>query len=98
MRSELRAAAPGSLTCESPGRYWLLALDTDRSDANRLAERLTRAVASSVHHRQAPLEIVLGSAICPDDGLQAPMLAAHADVGLYAARSGVRAMSRPAGS
>jgi hypothetical protein len=44
------------------------------------------------------LEIVLGSAICPDDGLQAPMLAAHADVGLYAARSSARAMSRPAGS
>jgi GGDEF domain-containing protein len=98
LASELRAAAPGSLTCESPGRYWLLALDTDRSDANQLAERLARAVASSVHHRQAPLEIVLGSAICPDDGLQAPMLAAHADVGLYAARSSARAMSRPAGA
>jgi GGDEF domain-containing protein len=99
LTDELRAAASGSLTCESPGRYWLLALETDRSDADRLAERLTRAVTSSVHHRQEPVAIAIGAAICPEDGLQAPMLAAHADVGLYAARSAARAMSgRPANS
>ncbi len=99
LAAELRIAGAGSLTCESPGRYWLLALDTDRADADRLAERLARAVASAVHHRQMPVTVVLGAAICPDDGLQAPMLAAHADVGLYAARSAARAMSgRPAGS
>ncbi|HEX5852932.1 MAG TPA: hypothetical protein VFY36_07565 [Solirubrobacteraceae bacterium] len=98
LAEELRAAGAGSLTCESPGRYWLLALDTNRSDADRLAERLARAVASSVRHGQEPVAVVLGAAICPDDGLQAPMLAAHADVGLYAARSAARAMSgRPAG-
>ncbi len=99
LATELRIAGAGSLTCESPGRYWLLALDTNRADADRLAERLARAVASAVHHRQMPVTVVLGAAICPDDGLQAPMLAAHADVGLYAARSAARAMSgRPAGS
>lgn len=98
LTDELRAAGSGSLTCESPGRYWLLALDTDRADADRLAERLTRVVSSSISHRQAPLEVVLGVAICPADGLQAPMLAAHADVGLYAARSNARAMSGPASS
>ncbi len=96
LADELRAVGPGSLTCESPGRYWLLALNTDRAGADRLAERLTRAVSSSIRHRQAALAIVLGAAICPDDGLQAPMLAAHADVGLYAARSSSRAMSGPA--
>ena len=90
---ELHAAAAGSLTCESPGRYWLLALDTARADADRLAERLTRAVAASVSLRDAPVAIVVGAAICPEDGLQAPMLAAHADVGLYAARSAARALS-----
>jgi GGDEF domain-containing protein len=96
---ELRAARPGSVTCESPGRYWLLALETDRSDAEQLAERLARTVASSVHHRQVPVAVVVGTAICPVDGLLAPMLAAHADVGLYAARSAARSMSgRPAGS
>jgi GGDEF domain-containing protein len=94
---ELHAAAAGSLTCESPGRYWLLALDTARADADRLAERLTRAVASSISHRDAPVAIVVGAAICPEDGLQAPMLAAHADVGLYAARSAARALTARAG-
>jgi GGDEF domain-containing protein len=93
LTAELRIAGASSLTCESPGRYWLLALDTDRTDADRLAERLARAVASSAHYRQAPVTVVLGAAICPDDGLQAPMLAAHADVGLYAARSAARAMA-----
>jgi GGDEF domain-containing protein len=90
---ELHIAATGSLTCESPGRYWLLVLDTARADAERLAERLTRAVASSISHRDAPVAVVIGAAICPEDGLQAPMLAAHADVGLYAARSAARALT-----
>jgi hypothetical protein len=93
LAEELRAAGSGSLTCESPGRYWLLALETDRSDAERLADGLARAVASSVHHRQVPVAVVVGAAVCPDDGLLAPMLAAHADVGLYAARSAARSMS-----
>jgi GGDEF domain-containing protein len=94
---ELHAVAAGSLTCESPGRYWLLVLDTARADADRLAERLTSAVASSVSHRDGPVAIVVGAAICPEDGLQAPMLAAHADVGLYAARSAARALSARTG-
>jgi hypothetical protein len=94
---ELRVAGSGSLTCESPGRYWLLALETDRSDAERLADGLARAVAASVHHRQVPVAVVVGAAVCPEDGVHAPMLAAHADVGLYAARSAARSTSgRPA--
>jgi predicted signal transduction protein with EAL and GGDEF domain len=48
------------------------------------------AVASAVRHRGAPLELAVGSAVCPDDGREAPALAAHADVGLYAARSAAR--------
>jgi hypothetical protein len=82
-----RAAWSGSLTRERPGRYWLLAPEADRSRAERLAERLRSAVAASVEYRGAPLEIVLGTAVCPDDGLQAAGLAAHADIGLYAARA-----------
>jgi hypothetical protein len=35
--------------------------------------------------------------VCPDDGREAAALAAYADVGLYAARSAVRASAlRPA--
>jgi GGDEF domain-containing protein len=74
-----------SLTCESPGRYWLLAPQTDQAGAQMLAERTARAVRSSVSHRGTPLEVAVGIAVCPDDGRQASELAAHADVGLYAA-------------
>ncbi len=83
--------ARGSLTCERPGRYWLVMPDTDRAGARQLAERLTRAVATCANDRQAPLEVAVGTAVCPDDGQQAAALAAHADVGLYADRSAVRA-------
>jgi GGDEF domain-containing protein len=90
LASELRPLGSGSLTRERPGRYWLLAPETDRAGAERLAERLAAAVSSSLGHRGAPLEVVIGSAVGPDDGLRAPALAAHADVGLYAARSSTR--------
>jgi hypothetical protein len=87
----------GSLTRERPGRCWLLAPETDRAGAVRLAERLVGAVASRVSHRGTPLEVVIGTAVCPDDGREAAALAAYADVGLYAARSAVRASAlRPA--
>lgn len=90
LASELRPLGSGSLTRERPGRYWLLAPETDRAGAERLAERLAAAVSSSLSHQGAPLEVVIGSAVGPDDGLRAPALAAHADVGLYAARSSIR--------
>jgi hypothetical protein len=92
-----RAPWSGSLTRERPGRYWLLVAETGRAGAERLAQRLTRAVATVIEYGGAPLEVVIGIAVCPDDGLQAPALAAHADIGLYAARSArVRAPRRAA--
>jgi GGDEF domain-containing protein len=81
----------GTLTRERPGRFWLLAPATDRSGAARLAERLTRAVGARVGHRGAPLTVAIGFAVCPEDGRLAAALAAHADVGLFAARSAVNA-------
>jgi GGDEF domain-containing protein len=86
---ELRPA--DSLTSESPGRYWLLAPQTDGMAARMLAERIARAVRSSASHRGTPLEVAIGIAVCPDDGLKASELAAHADVALYAARAAGRA-------
>ncbi len=83
--------SPGSLTRERPGRCWLLMAETDRDGAGELAERLARAVASRASNRGAPLEVAIGVAVCPQDGREAAMLAAHADVGLYAARAAVRA-------
>jgi GGDEF domain-containing protein len=80
---ELRPA--DSLTRESPGRYWLLAPETDSASARTLAERLASAVRSAVGNRGAPLEVAVGVAGCPADGDQAAALAAHADIALYAA-------------
>jgi GGDEF domain-containing protein len=85
---ELRPA--DSLTRERPGRYWLLAPQTDGSSAQALLERIARAVRSSVSHRGTPLEVAVGVAVCPQDGRRASELAAHADVGLYAARAAGR--------
>jgi hypothetical protein len=90
LAAELRSVHSGSLTRERPGRYWLLVPEIDRGGAQRLLERLAGAVATSVSYRGAPLEVAIGSAVGPEDGLRAPALAAHADVGLYAARSSSR--------
>jgi GGDEF domain-containing protein len=85
---ELRPA--DSLTCERPGRYWLLTPQTDGVAARRLAEQLASAARSAASHRGKPLEVAVGIAVCPEDGRQASELAAHADVDLYAARAAGR--------
>jgi GGDEF domain-containing protein len=85
---ELRPA--DSLTRERPGRYWLLAPQTDALGARILLERIARGVRSSASHRGTPLEVAVGVAVCPEDGRRASELAAHADVGLYAARAAGR--------
>jgi GGDEF domain-containing protein len=83
--AELRPA--DLLTRESLGRYWLVTPETDAAGARHLAERLARTVRLSARHRGVPLELAMGIAICPDDGRDAAVLAAHADVGVYAARA-----------
>jgi hypothetical protein len=77
----------GSVTRQRPGRYWLIAPAVNRLGARELAERLQRDLAPALLYRGAPLELAVGTAACPDDGSEASALAAHADVGLYAARS-----------
>jgi GGDEF domain-containing protein len=76
-----------SLTRESPGRYWLLAPETDSDGATVLAERMASAVRGAASHRGAPLEVAVGIAVCPRDGSQAAALAAQAEIALYAARA-----------
>ncbi len=88
LSGELRPA--DSLTRESPGRYWLLAPETDPSSAQSLAESLAEAVRHAASHRGTPLQVSVGIAVCPMDGTQATALAAHADVALYAARAAGR--------
>lgn len=75
------------LTRESFGRYWLVAPETNGTGARMLAERLARLVRSSASHRGVPLEVAVGIAVCPEDGTQAPTLAARADLGVYSARA-----------
>jgi GGDEF domain-containing protein len=91
------AQTSGSLTREAPGRFWLTSPGSDRSRARALAEQIAHAVRRSVSHRGQPLEVAIGAAVCPDDGLQAAALAAHADVALYSARAGGSAGGGAAG-
>lgn len=85
LSGELRPA--DSLMRESPGRYWLLAPETDSDGAAVLAERMASAVRGAASHRGASLEIAVGVAVCPRDGSQAAALAARAEIALYAARA-----------
>jgi GGDEF domain-containing protein len=85
LAGELRPA--DSLTREAPGRYWLLAPDTDSGGARALVARLANAVRGAASHGGVPLEVAVGIAACPADGAQATGLAAHAEVALYAARA-----------
>jgi GGDEF domain-containing protein len=88
LSGELRPA--DSLTRESPGRYWLLAAETDAGDARTLVARLGEAVRGAASHRGTPLEVAIGLAVCPADGDRAAALAAHAHIALYAARAAGR--------
>lgn len=81
------------LTREAQGRYWLVSDDTDGGGAHALAERFARTVRRSVSHRGVGLEVAIGIAVCPEDGRDAASLAAHADIGVYAARAAGRAVA-----
>ncbi|HTA32336.1 MAG TPA: hypothetical protein VK721_02845 [Solirubrobacteraceae bacterium] len=85
----------GSFTRERPGRCWLVAPETDLVGAELLAERLARAVAARATHRGGSLALAIGTAVCPEQGREASALAAHADVGSYAARSRAHAPAGP---
>lgn len=86
--------AEDSLSRESFGRYWLVAPETNGTGARMLAERLARLVRSSASHRGVPLEVAIGIAVCPEDGTDAPALAARADLGVYSARANGRPVAR----
>jgi GGDEF domain-containing protein len=81
------------LSRETRGRYWLVAPETNGTGARMLAERLARLVRGSATHRGVPLEVAVGIAVCPDDGTEAPALAARADLGVYSARATGRSIA-----
>jgi hypothetical protein len=68
----------------------VLAPHTDRSGAGDLTERVSIAAAAAGAAKGVEVAVAVGSAVCPQDGRQASSLAAHADIGLYAARSRAR--------
>jgi GGDEF domain-containing protein len=81
------------LSRETLGRYWLVAPETNGTGAHMLAERLARLVRTSASHRGVPMEVAIGIAVCPDDGTEAPALAARADLGVYSARATGRSIA-----
>ena len=85
--------ASDHLSRETLGRYWLVAPETNGTGARMLAERLARLVRTSASHRGVPMEVAIGIAVCPDDGTEAPALAARADLGVYSARATGRSIS-----
>jgi GGDEF domain-containing protein len=90
---EAALAPVGSLTRERAGRYWLLAPETDGLAARMLAERLVRSLRAVVRRRGMALPFAVGMAVCPEDGRDAAVLAAHADVGACDARSAGRSIA-----
>lgn len=85
--------ATDGLSRETLGRYWLVAPETNGTGARMLAERLARLVRTSASHRNVPMEVAIGIAVCPDDGTEAPALAARADLGVYSARATGRSIA-----
>lgn len=85
-----------SLMRETPGRYWLLAPQTDGSGAQALATQMTAAVGRAASHRGAPLRLAVGIAVCPRDALDAVELVDRAEVALYEAHASGRALPRDA--
>ncbi|MGC2374390.1 MAG: diguanylate cyclase [Solirubrobacteraceae bacterium] len=85
--------ASDRLSRETLGRYWLVAPETNGTGARMLAERLARLVRTSASHRGVPLEVAIGIAVCPEDGTEAPALAARADLGVYSARATGRSIA-----
>jgi GGDEF domain-containing protein len=85
--------ASDHLSRETLGRYWLVAPETNGTGAHMLAERLARLVRTSATHRGVPMEVAIGIAVCPEDGTEAPALAARADLGVYSARATGRSIA-----
>ncbi len=91
LSAQLRPA--DSLMRETPGRYWLLAPQTDGPAAQALAEQMTAAVGRAASHRGAPLRLAVGIAVCPRDALSAAELVDRAEVALYQAHASGRALA-----
>ncbi|HUB76029.1 MAG TPA: hypothetical protein VL977_03185 [Solirubrobacteraceae bacterium] len=64
----------------------------DAQGARAVAERVAAAVRSLAAELAVAPQIAIGIAGCPQDDRDAARLAAHADIGLHAARAAGRAL------
>ena len=98
LAAELNAQGSGQasevLTREAPGRWWVLSGESERAGADALAARLARAAEAITDEHGEPVQLLVGTAVCPADGREPATLAAHADVGLFAARAASRVAGR----
>jgi hypothetical protein len=84
-RAVRAAVGPGdAVVRERAGRLWVVA---SAGDPRALAGRLARAAGGEAAPHGVPLAVAVGVAVAPDDGNDAPSLAAHADEQLFAARA-----------
>jgi GGDEF domain-containing protein len=90
LRQELRPVDDATL--ESPGRWWLTLAQMDAYAARVVAERLVKTVRSLAGDLGVTPHTAIGIASCPEHGHDPASLAAHADVGLYAARAAGRTL------
>ena len=72
---------------ESRGRWWITAPRIDAREAHLLAARIGASLRAAAGECGVQPDVAIGVATCPQDGRDAATLAAHADVGLYAARA-----------
>jgi GGDEF domain-containing protein len=73
------------LVSETDGRAWIIARDTERSEAHALAERVAEAVGNGVAWRGAPLIASVGVALLGENGATADELIDAAEEARFAA-------------
>jgi GGDEF domain-containing protein len=73
------------LVSETDGRAWIIARDTERSEAHALAERVAEAVGNGVAWRGAPLIASVGVAVLGENGATADELIDAAEEARFAA-------------
>lgn len=73
------------LVSETDGRAWIIARDTERSEAHALAERVAEEVGNGVAWRGAPLIASVGVAVLGENGATADELIDAAEEARFAA-------------
>jgi GGDEF domain-containing protein len=76
-----------TLACETDTRAWIIARDTGRIGAQRLAERVAEAVHDAPGWRGAPLGVTVGVAVLGEDGFDSTELVEAAEEARFVAEA-----------